>query len=220
MEDGLAQRSTKDPMPDKQPTVSPTHKTAILAIILISYVMIVLDISVVLTRLPKIHHELGFTDAGLAWVQSAYTLTFGGFLLLGARAGDILGRRRMFIVGMAIFTLASVAIGASQSSGGCCPGGLSRVWARPILAPSTLALLQTNFDEGEERVRAVSLYSAAAGASASVSEPDGYSLWGSSASARMAAVISSHGVAAFGGPDLPKPATVVVAYASHSDHSV
>jgi MFS family permease len=71
------------------------HKSAILAIILVSYVMIVLDTSIVLTGLPKIHHDLGFSDTGLAWVQSAYTLTFGGFLLLTARAGDILGRRRL-----------------------------------------------------------------------------------------------------------------------------
>jgi MFS family permease len=148
-------------------TVSP-NKTAILAIILISYVMIVLDISIVLTGLPKIHQELGFTDAGLAWVQSAYTLTFGGFLLLGARAGDILGRRRMFIVGMAIFTLASIAIGASQSSAWMLSWRAIQGLGSAILAPSTLALLQTNFDEGEERVRAVSLYSAAAGVSATV----------------------------------------------------
>ena len=144
------------------------NKTAILAIILISYVMIVLDISVVLTGLPKIHQELGFTDAGLAWVQSAYTLTFGGFLLLGARAGDILGRRRMFIVGMAIFTFASIAIGASQSSAWMLSWRAIQGLGSAILAPSTLALLQTNFDEGEERVRAVSLYSAAAGVSATV----------------------------------------------------
>lgn len=155
-------------MPTEQSTASHSNKTAILAIILISYVMIVLDISVVLTGLPKIHHELGFTDAGLAWVQSAYTLTFGGFLLLGARAGDILGRRRMFMVGMAIFTLASVAIGASQSSAWMLAWRAIQGLGSAILAPSTLALLQTHFDEGEERVRAVSLYSAAAGVSATV----------------------------------------------------
>lgn len=155
-------------MPKRQATTGPANKTAILAIILVSYVMIVLDISVVLTGLPKIHHELGFTDAGLAWVQSAYTLTFGGFLLLGARAGDILGRRRMFIIGMAIFTLASVAIGASQSSAWMLSWRAIQGLGSAILAPSTLALLQINFEEGEERVRAVSLYSAAAGVSATV----------------------------------------------------
>jgi predicted MFS family arabinose efflux permease len=101
-------------------------------------------------------------------VQSAYTLTFGGFLLLGARAGDILGRRRMFIIGMAIFTLASIAIGASQSSAWMLSWRAIQGLGSAILAPSTLALLQTNFDEGEERVRAVSLYSAAAGVSATV----------------------------------------------------
>lgn len=155
-------------MPKRQATTAPANKTAILAIILVSYVMIVLDISVVLTGLPNIHHELGFTDAGLAWVQSAYTLTFGGFLLLGARAGDILGRRRMFIIGMAIFTLASVAIGASQSSAWMLSWRAIQGLGSAILAPSTLALLQINFEEGEERVRAVSLYSAAAGVSATV----------------------------------------------------
>ncbi|MBY3144061.1 MFS transporter [Rhizobium laguerreae] len=155
-------------MPSVQSTTAHTHKTAILAIILVSYVMIVLDISVVLTGLPKIHHELGFTDAGLAWVQSAYTLTFGGFLLLGARAGDILGRRRMFVVGMTIFTVASVAIGASQSSAWMLSWRAVQGLGSAILAPTTLALLQTTFDEGEERVRAVSLYSAAAGVSATV----------------------------------------------------
>ena len=155
-------------MPKRQATTAPANKTAILAIILVSYVMIVLDISVVLTGLPKIHHELGFTDAGLAWVQSAYTLTFGGFLLLGARAGDILGRRRMFIIGMAIFTLASVAIGASQSPAWMLSWRAIQGLGSAILAPSTLALLQINFEEGEERVRAVSLYSAAAGVSATV----------------------------------------------------
>lgn len=155
-------------MSDANTPNSPRNKAAILAIILISYVMIVLDISVVLTGLPKIHNELGFTDAGLAWVQSAYTLTFGGFLLLGARAGDILGRRRMFVVGMTIFTVASVAIGASQSSAWMLSWRAIQGLGSAILAPTTLALLQTTFDEGEERVRAVSLYSAAAGVSATV----------------------------------------------------
>ncbi|MBB4350733.1 MFS transporter [Aliirhizobium cellulosilyticum] len=155
-------------MPHGNTATSPPHKTAILAIILISYVMIVLDISVVLTGLPKIHNELGFTDAGLAWVQSAYTLTFGGFLLLGARAGDILGRRRMFVIGIAIFTVASVAIGASQSSAWMLSWRAVQGLGSAILAPTTLALLQTTYDEGEERVRAVSFYSAAAGVSATV----------------------------------------------------
>ena len=144
------------------------NKSAILAIILVSYVMIVLDISVVLTGLPKIHHELGFSEANLAWVSSAYTLTFGGLLLLGARAGDLLGRRRMFIVGLAIFTAASLAIGASTTAAWMLAWRAIQGVGAAVLAPSTLALLQTNFAEGEERTRAVSYYSAAAGISATV----------------------------------------------------
>ena len=144
------------------------NKQAILAIILVSYVMIVLDISVVLTGLPRIQHDLGFSEAGLAWVQSAYTLTFGGFLLLGARAGDILGRRRMFVAGMALFTLASLAIGLSPSESWMLAWRAIQGVGAAVLGPSTLALLQTNFAEGPERTRAISLYSAAAGVSATV----------------------------------------------------
>lgn len=146
----------------------PVNKAAILTIILVSYVMIVLDISVVLTGLPKIQQDLGFSDVNLAWVQSAYTLTFGGFLLLGARAGDIFGRRRMFLVGLGIFTVASLAIGASFSASWMLVWRAIQGTGAAVLAPSTLSLLQTNFAEGHERTRAVSYYSAAAGLSATV----------------------------------------------------
>lgn len=149
-------------------SASDVHKMAILAIILASYVMIVLDISVVLTGLPRIQEQLGFSEANLAWVQSAYTLTFGGFLLLGARAGDILGRRRMFVTGVAIFTVASLAIGASPSATWLLAWRAIQGIGAAVLAPSTLALLQTNFAEGDERIRALSYYSAAAGLSATV----------------------------------------------------
>jgi EmrB/QacA subfamily drug resistance transporter len=153
------------------PTIAPAttpHKTAILAIILVSYVMIILDTSIVLTGLPAIHRDLGFSDSGLAWVQSAYTLTFGGFLLLSARAGDILGRRRMLTAGLAVFTLASVAIGLAQSPAWMIAARAVQGLGSAILAPSTLALLQTTFAEGPERTRAVSWYSAVAGVAASV----------------------------------------------------
>nr|WP_315218175.1 MFS transporter [uncultured Duganella sp.] len=151
------------------PTPSTTpHKAAILGIILVSYVMIVLDTSVVLTGLPSIHRELGFTDNGLAWVQSAYTLTFGGFLLLAARAGDLIGRRRMLVLGLGLFTLASLAIGLAPTPAWLVGARAVQGLGAAILAPSTLALLQTTFAEGAERVRAVSYYSAVAGIAASV----------------------------------------------------
>src|SRR5258708_25808207 len=95
---------------ETQSSAAPVRKAAVLGIILVSYLMIVLDISIVITGLPKIQQSLNFSHTGLSWVQNAYTLAFGGLLLLGARAGDILGRRRMFIVGLGLFTAASLAI--------------------------------------------------------------------------------------------------------------
>ena len=92
-----------------------SRRASVLAIILASYLMIVLDISIVITALPKIQEGLHFSAAELSWVQNAYTLAFGGLLLLGARARDLLGRRRMFIAGLGLFTLASLAIGSAQS---------------------------------------------------------------------------------------------------------
>lgn len=147
---------------------TPPHKAAILAIILVSYVMIVLDTSIVLTGLPSIQRDLGFTDNGLAWVQSSYTLTFGGFLLLAARAGDIVGRRRMLVLGLAVFTLTSLVIGMAPTSAWMVGARAVQGLGAAILAPSTLALLQTTFVEGTERTRAVSYYSAVAGIASSV----------------------------------------------------
>lgn len=144
------------------------NKAAIMAIILTSYVMIVLDTSIVLTGLPNIHRELGFSDPELAWVQSAYTLTFGGFLLLGARSGDILGRRRMLIIGLTLFTVSSLGIGLAQSAGMMIAARALQGVGGAILAPATLSLLQTAFAAGVERTRAVSYYSAVAGIAASV----------------------------------------------------
>ncbi|NSL54984.1 MFS transporter [Uliginosibacterium aquaticum] len=145
-----------------------THPGMVLAIIMASYLMIVIDISIVLTGLPRIQSSLGFTPASLSWVQNAYTLAFGGFLLLGARAGDILGRRHMFIAGLAIFTLASVAIGAATSPVWMLTFRAVQGFGAAVLAPSTLALISVYFPEGHERTRALSWYAAAAGMGATV----------------------------------------------------
>lgn len=140
----------------------------VLSIIMVSYLMLVIDISIVLTGLPRIQRALGFTPASLSWIQNAYTLTFGGFLLLGARAGDILGRRRMFITGLAIFTLASLAIGAAMTPAWMIAFRAVQGLGAAILAPSTLALISTHFEEGPERTRALALYAAAAGIGATL----------------------------------------------------
>lgn len=145
-----------------------SSSTRRLAIILASYLMIVLDISIVINALPKIHHALGFSSTGLSWVQNAYTLSFGGLLLLGARAGDILGRRRMFVLGIALFTVASLAAGLAQSAAWLLAARSLQGVGAAIAAPSTLALLTASFPEGPERTRAVAYYGAVAGGGGSV----------------------------------------------------
>jgi EmrB/QacA subfamily drug resistance transporter len=140
----------------------------VLAIILGCYLMVVLDASVVITALPHIRTDLGFSSASLSWVQNAYTLTFGGLLLLGARAGDLLGRRQMFVVGITLFTVASMLGGVAQSETWLLAARAVQGVGAAIAAPSTLALLTISFPEGSERTRAIALYSAVASAGASI----------------------------------------------------
>ena len=141
---------------------APGSPAAVLAIILACYLMIVLDVSVVITALPQIHTALDFSPTALSWVQNAYTLTFGGLMLLGARAGDLLGRRRMFVAGIALFTVASLLAGLAQSPTWLLAARAVQGVGAAIAAPSTLALLMTTFREGPERTRAIGLYSAVA----------------------------------------------------------
>jgi EmrB/QacA subfamily drug resistance transporter len=144
------------------------NRNAVLAIVLASYAMLVLDISIVITGLPKVRDELGFSANGLSWVQNAYTLAFGGLLLVAARAGDLLGRRRMFVAGLALFTAASVAIGVAASPAWLIAARAVQGVGAAILAPSTLALLSAHFAEGPQRTRALGWYGAVAGVAASV----------------------------------------------------
>ena len=151
------------------PTQPAPHRAdAVLAIIVASYLMIVVDISIVITGLPRIQSSLGFTSTQLSWVTNAYTLSFGGLLLLGARAGDIWGRRRMFMLGLGLFTGASMAIGLAQSAAWMLIARAVQGVGAAVLAPSTLALLSTHFAEGPQRTRALSLYAAAAGVGATL----------------------------------------------------
>src|ERR1700712_4922677 len=120
--------------------------------------MVVLDVSIVNVALPSIRNALGFSISGLQWVVNAYTITFGGLLLLGGRASDLLGRRRMFITGILVFTAASLA-------GAFAPNAALLVVARAaqgvggaIVAPSTLAVLMTTFRDGSERQRALGVW--------------------------------------------------------------
>ncbi|MFL5954017.1 MAG: MFS transporter [Gaiellaceae bacterium] len=150
-----------------QPRTSP-RSAVVLTIVLACQLMLVLDLSIVITALPKIQSTLGFSSAGLSWVQNAYTLAFGGLLLLGARAGDILGRRRMFVVGIGLFTIASFAAGIAQTANWLLVARVAQGVGAAIAAPSTLALLTTSFREGPERTRAIAYYGAVAGGGGSV----------------------------------------------------
>jgi len=147
---------------------SSPRSSVVLAIILATYLMIILDATIVITALPDIHRSLRFSPTGLSWVQNAYTLTFGGLLLLGARAGDILGRRRVFLAGIALFTVASLLGGLAQSAAWLLTARAAQGIGAAVAAPSTLALLQVSFREGPERTRAVGAYSAVSGAGGSV----------------------------------------------------
>ncbi len=140
----------------------------VLAIILGCYLMVVLDASVVITALPDIRLDLGFSPAGLSWVQNIYALAFGGLLLLGARMGDLLGRRQVFVGGITLFTVASMLGGLAQSETWLLAARALQGVGAAIAAPSTLALLTVSFPEGSERTRAIALYSAVASAGASI----------------------------------------------------
>jgi EmrB/QacA subfamily drug resistance transporter len=146
---------------------TPTRPTAILAIICISYFMVILDNSIIFTGLPRIEAAMNFSPAGLTWVQDAYTLVFGGLLLLGARAGDIVGRRRLFVVSLVLFGTASLLVGAAPYAWWLVGARAFQGIGAAILAPSSLALLTASFAEGHPRARAVAAYSAVAGIGAS-----------------------------------------------------
>lgn len=157
---------TSSELPDGR--VTNGSPNAVLGVVLISYLMIVLDISIVVTGLPEIRADLGFTSVGLSWVQNIYTLFFGGFLLLAARAGDLVGRKRMLLVGLWLFTASSLAIGLALTPAWLVIARAVQGVGAAILAPSVLALISTTFPEGPERTRALAYYSMVAGSGASL----------------------------------------------------
>ncbi|HXJ64777.1 MAG TPA: MFS transporter, partial [Actinomycetota bacterium] len=142
----------------------------VLALVCLGQFMVVLDISIVNVALPSIQAELGFSASGLQWILNAYTLAFAGFLLLGGRAGDLFGRRRMFLAGLGLFTAASFVGGLAQSQGTLIAARALQGLGAAVLAPATLTILTTTFREGAARARALGVWSAvaAAGASAGV----------------------------------------------------
>ena len=136
------------------------RRTLTLVLCCLAQFMVVLDVSIVNVALPSISADLGFTPASLAWVVNAYTLAFAGFLLLGGRAADLLGRREVFAGGLALFALASLAGGLAQSELGLVAARAAQGLGGAVVAPATLSILTTGFLEGSERNRALGLWGA------------------------------------------------------------
>jgi EmrB/QacA subfamily drug resistance transporter len=161
--------STPATLPGVRPDAAARHRPgAILSIILACQLMIVVDATIVTIALPNIQRELGFSPAGLSWVQSAYMLAFGGLLLLGGRAGDLFGRRRVFVGGILLFTFASLLCGLAGAGWWLIAARALQGVGAAFAGPSTLALIATNFAEGPARNRALALFSTMSGAGASV----------------------------------------------------
>jgi EmrB/QacA subfamily drug resistance transporter len=130
-----------------------------LAIIVTSTLMLIVDATVMNVALPRIQNDLRFSPTGLSWVMSAYTLSFGGLLLLGGRAGDIFGRRRLFVGGIAIFTLASLLGGFAPTAGWLLVARVVQGIGAAAAGPNTIALVVSTFTDARERVRALALMS-------------------------------------------------------------
>jgi EmrB/QacA subfamily drug resistance transporter len=135
-----------------------------LLVIATAQLMVVLDATIVNVALPHVQRALGFSGSGLEWVVNAYAVTFGGLLLLGGRAGDILGRRRVFVFGLLLFSAASLVGGFATSQWWLLTARAVQGAGGAVIAPTALALITTNFPEGGERNRAFGVYAAMAGA--------------------------------------------------------
>ncbi|HEX4189222.1 MAG TPA: MFS transporter [Solirubrobacteraceae bacterium] len=147
-------------MSASETTLASRSKTALLLIVCLAQFMVILDVSIVNVALPSIHSGLGFSTTGLQWVVNAYTLTFAGFLMLGGRCADLLGRRKVFIAGTALFSLASLACALSSSQGVLLGARALQGFGGAVLSPATLAIVTSSFAAGAERNRAVGMWGA------------------------------------------------------------
>jgi EmrB/QacA subfamily drug resistance transporter len=143
---------------------TPRAKNLALALLAMTQFVLVIDASIVNVALPSIGRALHFSQADLSWVVNAYTLTFGGFLLLGGRLADLMGRRRMFMIGLVLFSLASLAGGFAQSEGWLIASRAVQGLGGAIVSPAALSIITTTFADGEERNRALGVWGAVAGA--------------------------------------------------------
>ncbi len=151
--------------PSQTPSLyTPRAKNLALVLLAMTQFVIVIDASIVNVALPSIGAHLHFARADLSWVVNAYVLTFGGFLLLGGRMADLLGRRRMFMLGLVVFSLASFAGGIAQSEGWLIAARAVQGLGAAIVSPAALSIITVTFAEGAERNRALGIWGAVAGA--------------------------------------------------------
>ena len=148
--------------------VAGRNRYAVLAVVSVAQLMLILDTSVVNVALPTVKHDLGFSEQSLSWVLNAYTLMFGGFLLLGGRGADRLGRRRLFAAGIALFSAASLLCGLSQSVVMLVIARGAQGLGGALSSPAALSILLTTFAEGPERNRALAVWGAIAGAGGAI----------------------------------------------------
>jgi EmrB/QacA subfamily drug resistance transporter len=134
----------------------------VLVLVCLAQFMVVLDVTVVNVALPSIQRDFGLSEANLQWIINAYALVFGGFLLLGGRAGDLLGRKRLFLIGLVIFTTASLLDGVSVGSGMLIGSRALQGLGGALISPAALSIVSTTFAEGRERARALGVWAAIA----------------------------------------------------------
>jgi EmrB/QacA subfamily drug resistance transporter len=139
-----------------------TNRWIVLALVCVAQFMVILDATIVNVALPSIQRDLELGEANLQWIVNAYALVFGGFLLLGGRAGDLLGRKRLFLFGLAIFTLASLLAALAPSEGFLIGARALQGLGGAFISPAALSIVSTTFAEGAERARALGVWAAIA----------------------------------------------------------
>jgi len=137
-----------------------------LALIVVAQFMVVLDVAIVNVALPSIKTDLNFSETSLQWIVTAYAILFGGVLLLGGRLADLLGRRRLFVAGVALFTIASLLDGLAWSERSLIAFRALQGLGAALLSPAALSILTTTFAEGRERNLALGIWGAASGSGA------------------------------------------------------
>jgi EmrB/QacA subfamily drug resistance transporter len=139
-----------------------SNKWIVLVLICLAQFMVILDATIVNVALPSIQKDLNLSEGSLQWIVNAYTLVFGGFLLLGGRAGDLLGRKRLFLIGLVIFTGASLLDGLANSEGFLIAARCVQGLGAALISPAALSIISTTFEEGAERARALGVWAAIA----------------------------------------------------------